>query len=239
MKKIIIIIALITIAIGQYTYAYNGYMGSKHMIKVEAGIWHPYAVAFPVSKMPLIHYGASYEYSYKRGKTIGISYSRIDFKDQSLKDRYGSKKVIYSNPAYKSLITNFNSNIIEISLKTFRTRANRFTPHGGYFGIGFLFMYSHYNSYELLEGSGSFPDYYSYRAIPISNKLFDGGFSFCIGRNYIFARRLVIGTEFKFTLPINAFIKTAGEGYSEEELFSRRALLYNILQFKLNFGTLF
>lgn len=235
MKKIIFVLLLFSGT--QLLSNNNGYFGKKNLIKYELGIWHPYAAGVLSSYSPILHHCISFEHSFKSGSSFGIVVSRFDMKDQLSYRQLQKLSVPYAVRwlGLPDWNTYSNSTMVELNVKRYH-RQFKYNPQGGYFSAGLFFMYSRVNDvdYNLYQNSWD-EGYVAYARRTIFNQV-DGGISLAFGRNDIIGSRFVMGTEFKFCWPFRSFAKLAylGDNYKIYE----RTFLYNILQFKISFGTL-
>lgn len=214
----------------------NGYMGRKNMLKYEMGIWHPYAAGVLVPSIPIFHNCITFERTFKPGYAYGFVLSRMDMRDKLSQERLLDNRPLYAQTNISNWTTYSSSSSLEMNVK--RSPANnKFNPQGGYLTVGVFLMYSHINTLSIrTEGGGYYSPYQVFVRRETFNQL-DAGLALGFGRNMMLGSRLVLGTEFKVSLPFRSLAKIATRS-QDYDVFERTAL-YNLLQLKINFGTIF
>ena len=215
----------------------HGYLGKKNMIKYELGIWHPYAAGVFSTYRPILHNCITFEHSFKAGSAFGVVISRFDMQDQLSYRKLEKNGVPYTIKwqGLPNYTTTSSSTMFEVNIKRYHI-GYRFNPQGSYFSAGIFCMYSHVNDVAFRLNYAYYPDRSIAYATRRTYNQVDGGIALAFGRNSMIGTRFVMGTEFKFCWPLRSFIKLAYLG-DDYEIFER-TFLYNILQFKISFGTL-
>ena len=223
------------------------YQNKKNVIRYEFSIWHAKLFGVKGTPLPTIKNGICFERMMTDNSSINLIYSRMDMVD----NEFATHQVLrYSPPTPVAAMQKgkYSSNTIEFIIKKFGQRSNVIHPMGRYFLLGVFYKY------ETIQSNAVTYDLVSFNNIGYLDlykaKIHDGGITIGFGNNSIIKNNLVLGFEFKISLPFKAIYDyTADNAYGRaydlrlesqdvNELSNRR-ILYNLFTFKTTFGIIY
>ena len=223
------------------------FMNRKNMIRYEFGIWDATLFGVKGTPIPTIKNGICIERMVTNATSLNLLYSRMDMVDNEFvtHDIYSIQNGILPSDIIKG---RYASNTAEFVIKKYLQRRSLYSPMGSYFLIGAFYKYETISAnavtYDIGDYSGEgFLN--TYKA-----KIHDGGFTIGIGNNSITKNNLVLGFEFKISLPfkaLNDYVADNAYGISNNirleqqdiHALTNRRILYNLFSLKMNFGVLY
>lgn len=243
-KKYTLIICSILICSFLNTSA-NTYLNKKNIFRYELGIWHPAIFGMKGVAMPTIKNGISYERIISRTVSINFGYNRLDMIDNAFRKKHSTYQMAYLNPVNTTHIINarYSSNNFEFGIKKYIARRNLLVPIGSYVYFGLIYKFEQTKSNAFM-GDYNNSTYYldTYKA-----NMHDVAFSIAYGNNSIYLKNLVVGYEFKISVPFAAgALRDLTTSYGQTSnyqmenidlnIVTKRRIIYNIFTLKFSFG---
>jgi len=198
--RLIIIFSCITLALNAQVFKHQGYMGKKFALKYKMGLSTGtiyFSGANPI-KLCIPH---NFEVEYSMSKRWSVL---ANYQLQSSSKSYGSSinnSYVNYNPNSDYNRTIMNNSFL-LKFRRYNQDRNSYSPQGIYFGInmGVLFnKTSGYYSEEDIFGQSFL--------IPIETKITHPIIGFELGRQYVFAKRIILDGGININFPITSVIR--------------------------------
>lgn len=203
-----------------------GYMGRKMMIKYDLGLMHP-AIVVQKGMAPMVYNQFSFEATFSRAWAIGARYGFMTYKSPPTRGLFYTYYDYRDHPGIndKDYYGRFTQHTASLYFKKFPYKKGFIAPFGRYFLLGAYYQYAVSLSTELTGGM----QIKGHKATAHF-----GGFMIGTGKNFIFARRMVMDVNFIINVPVT-ILKQPNDTY---RLLNDEIILRNLLQLNIGFGSL-
>lgn len=218
-----------------------GYMGLRWMVQYQGGFspqWEDFG-----KTMPYYNHNLQIGYVVNRKIEVGLQYTYMRYNNF-----YYSGPESYTDGGTGINIDNrlFTGYNVMAYIKLYRHAKGMIAPVGRYLIIGMTYQYST-DKFHVIE------DKYSPASLPaITNvRSHDISIGIGVGKNYIFARRILLSLEADFNMPLSSAVRAGQNRYpypaensitSKPNLYKRAnaldVMLTNLISIRIGFGVL-